>query len=408
MASTTQPAPKAIAGYYHTFDPNYGSPQEGSNHVFVPSQSTTSGNNQFPLDFLPGGTDGGWEIADSRGSLLLLYRGVKFPNIFNAKAAAKPGLVVCEPMTRQYKEVPCRPEDLKGRHRCLGLFLLDGDKTRRFCGGGGGINLSNFKIMAALLRPHSYSSGRGVPVACMFSTESEVKGAWSSSVFSVFSVGSEVTKGAWRSSVFSVGSDWHVVKRAWGNEEIHVPSTVECFYFAGRACGSLYWGIEGTGAAALVLDEATAGFSMVTLPEATLGSHGRCSFRVIGGGQEDGVLRVVRVMDNDLKVFARIHGSDDKWVVERLVRLREATRGLPGREDGYFQEEAVIVDAHHTYVLLTPRENTWLFSVVLQTMEVDRGHDRNKYAGPAYPWELPPPVQKLWSPISRLFSCIES
>jgi hypothetical protein len=168
-------------------DPNYGSPQDGSNHVFIPSQSTTSGNNQFPLDFLPGGTDGGWEIADSHGSLLLLYRGVKFPNIFNAKDAAKPELVVCEPMTRQYKEVPCQPEDLKGRHKCLSLFLLNGEKTRRFCGGGGGISLSNFKVMAALLRPHSY-----------------------------------------------------VVKRAWGNKEIHVLSTVESFYFAGRACGSLY------------------------------------------------------------------------------------------------------------------------------------------------------------------------
>jgi hypothetical protein len=107
---------------------------------------------------------------------------------------------------------------------------------------------------------------------------------------------------------------------------------------------------------------------MVTLPEATLRSQGRCSFRVIGGGQGDGVLRIVRVIDNDLKVFARIHGSDDKWVVERLVHLREATRRLPGHEDGYFQGEAVIVDAHDTYVLLTPREMTWLFSVLLETM----------------------------------------
>ncbi|KAG0529904.1 hypothetical protein BDA96_05G137600 [Sorghum bicolor] len=401
MASkTTQPAPKPIAGYYHTVDPNYGSSQEGSsnNHVFVPSQSTASNDgSQFPLDFLPSGTDGGgWEIADSRGSLLLLYRGVKLPNIFDAAKGANPGLVVCEPMTRQYKEVPCSPEDdLKG-HKCLGLFLLHGDKTRRFCGGGIDISLSNFKVMAALLRPHCFSSGHGVPVACMFSR---------SSVSSVFSMEREV-KGAWRSSVFSIGSDWHIVKRAWGVQGIDVPSTIESFYLAGRACGSLYWGIEGTAGVALVLDEDTAGFSTAVLPEATLGSHGRCSFRVIGGG--DGVMHVVRVIDNDLlKVYTRIHGGDDKWVVERLVRLREATGELPGREDGYFQGEAVIVDAHDTYVLLTPREKTWLFSVVLETMEVDRGHERNKYAGPGYPWELPLPVRKPWSPISRLFSCIE-
>lgn len=63
------------------------------------------------------------------------------------------------------------------------------------------------------------------------------------------------------------------------------------------------------------------------------------------------------------------------------------------------------MDAHDTYVLLTPREKTWLFSVVLDTMEVEHGHERNKYAGPAYPWELPP-VQKLGrqSPDSSLAS----
>lgn len=101
MASTTHLALKPIAGYYHT---KYGSLQEASNTVFVPPQSTASTDSQFPLDFLPGGTDGGWEIADSRGSLRLLYRGVKFPYIFNTKAA-KPVIVVSEPRTRQYKEV---------------------------------------------------------------------------------------------------------------------------------------------------------------------------------------------------------------------------------------------------------------------------------------------------------------
>lgn len=132
------------------------------------------------------------------------------------------------------------------------------------------------------------------------------------------------------------------MKRAWGSEEMDVPNAVESFYFAGRACGSLYWGVQGTGAA-LVLDEATAGFSTVTLPGTTmLGSYGRCSFRVVGGGGQNGAMRVFRFIDNDLKIFARIHGSDDKWVEERVVRLREATRGLPGREDGYFLDGTVI------------------------------------------------------------------
>jgi hypothetical protein len=57
------------------------------------------------------------------------------------------------------------------------------------------------------------------------------------------------------------------------------------------------------------------------------------SFRVIGGG----ALRVVRLVRNELRVLARRRGSDADadewlWVVERLVRLREATLGLPGHD----------------------------------------------------------------------------
>lgn len=92
---------------------------------------------------------------------------------------------------------------------------------------------------------------------------------------------------------------------------------------------------------------------MLALPESTLGSYERCSFHVIGG-KDDSALRVVRAMDNDLKVFSRVHGSDDEWAVEGLVRLPEATRGLPGREDGYFQDQVVVIDAHEEYILLTP------------------------------------------------------
>ncbi|XP_002455155.1 uncharacterized protein LOC8075115 [Sorghum bicolor] len=383
MASTP-PGPKPIGGYYHTVDPNYESPLEGSNYIFVPSSPATRGF-RFRLDFLPGGNNGAWEIADSRGSLILLYRGVQLiPNMLNEQTAAagsrhNPGFVVCDPLTRQYKAVPCRPEDMEG-HQFLGLFLLHGDQTNQQAGGGH-ISLSNFRVMAALHRPHCCSSSHGVPVAHVFSMGSEVEGAWS--------------------SVFCLGSDWHLVKRAWSSEEpINIPNTVKSFYFAGRAYGSLYWGIQGTGTA-LVLNEATAEFTMVTLPQIMLGSCGRCSFRFISR-QDDGALRVVCLVDNNLKVFVRriIHSNSsrhDEWAVEGLVRLREATRGLPGHEDGYFQDdEAIIVDAQETYVLLTPRNKTWLFSVVLETMEVDRGHERNKYAGPAYPWELPPTI---WSPI---------
>jgi hypothetical protein len=46
-----------------------------------------------------------------------------------------------------------------------------------------------------------------------------------------------------------------------------------------------------------------------------------------------------------------------------------------------------------TFVVLTPEEETWLFSVDLETMELEREHERNWHNGPAFPCALPwPPV----------------
>lgn len=123
-----------------------------------------------------------------------------------------------------------------------------------------------------------------------------------------------------------------------------------------------------------------------------LRSYDRHNFPVTGG-EDDGALRVVRLLNNELRVFARRHGSDG-WVLENVLQLPEATRGLPGREGKFFpQHEALIVAAESTHVLVTPQEKTWPFSVDLDTMEVERARERNRYAGTAFPYELPwPPV----------------
>jgi hypothetical protein len=139
----------------------------------------------------------------------------------------------------------------------------------------------------------------------------------------------------------------------------------------------------------LSLDETTTEFSLVAFPEAVVGMTDELStFRVVGG--EDGAVRVVRVIDTDLVVFTKLKGNGE-WVKETLVRLREATSGLPGREETDFQQPAVIVAANATSVRLTPRGETWLFSVELDTREAERTHERNRYAGAAYPYELPWP-----------------
>jgi hypothetical protein len=70
--------------------------------------------------------------------------------------------------------------------------------------------------------------------------------------------------------------------------------------------------------------------------------------------------------------------------------------GLPGREERFFDQGAKIVGANTEYVKLTPMlalgEETWLFSVELDTMRVEREHERNKYKGAGYPCELPWPT----------------
>jgi hypothetical protein len=164
--------------------------------------------------------------------------------------------------------------------------------------------------------------------------------------------------------------------------------------FVGRANSSIYWGIEeGDGTKVLVLNETTAEYSMAKFPEEIWGAYVRrkCASWIIGGG--DGVMRIVHLAGNDLKVFAQQHScndDDNKWVLEKeLVGLAEATVGLPGREERFFDQGAKIVGANTEYVKLTPMlalgEETWLFSVELDTMRVEREHERNKYKGAGYP-----------------------
>lgn len=103
-----------------------------------------------------------------------------------------------------------------------------------------------------------------------------------------------------------------------------------------------------------------------------LRSYDRHNFPVTGG-EDDGALRVVRLLNNELRVFARRHGSDG-WVLENVLQLPEATRGLPGREGKFFpQHEALIVAAESTHVLVTPQEKTWPFSVDLDTSVRGKG-----------------------------------
>ncbi|KAE8807159.1 hypothetical protein D1007_16573 [Hordeum vulgare] len=346
-----------VPGHYHVVDPSFKEPPPdgNSNHVYVPDPSTADAidRRHLALDFLPEGDRSlPWELGASRGGQLLLYR----RNIVWHRLAYRAwyselyfsDMVVCDPLTRTYQTIRCS-EEVDAR-RFLGVFLLDGIAVDT--SGGGFIAMSNFRVLAVGYESHDFEDGRGTPRA------------------SVFSSGSE---GGWQSAA---------------ENQVSIPEYAS-MSFVGRARSSLYWRMEREGTV-LALDETTLEFSLVEFPCSVVGMPEESSaFRVIGG--HDGAVRVVCVMaNNDLTVFAQLRGSDE-WVAEKLVRLPEATCGLLGREETYFQRPAKIVSASTRYILVTPQEETWIVSVDLETLKAERAHERIRCAGAAYPFELPWP-----------------
>ncbi|KAG8056412.1 hypothetical protein GUJ93_ZPchr0002g23147 [Zizania palustris] len=349
---------RRVAGHYHTVDPSFGPPSAGvaMGNVFVPSPPHNGIDARFfSLDFLPD-YDESWELADSRGSLLLLSKKRKPIGWWEAAAPRRffPDLVVCEPLTRRCQGI-VSPVYLR-RHQCLGVFLLDGDGDE----AGGRIGMSNFRVICAL-HDHEWQHELAVPMACVFTSGSN--------------------------------GGWRVVQ---STAAVDLPERFDSISFAGHANGRLYWGIEDEdGGAMLVLDESTHEFSLAMFPGTVGASYDKWTFRVIAG--DDGALRVVRVISKDLKVFAQLAGSGE-WVLEKLVNLPEVTRALPGRKETFFLQGAEIVAASAAYVLVTPKEKRWLFSVELETLQVERMHERNRYAGAAYSYELPwPPALEACS-----------
>lgn len=336
-----------VAGHYHAFDPDwveYGSPPITGTPVFLPSSSPCNivHSRHFALDFLPE-SDSGWAILDSCGGLLLLYQ-----------RRGSYDLVVCDPLTRRY-------QGILGGGGGPGVFLLDGDDHHART------SVSNFRVITVDVVDYEYlesepNEGHYGPAVGLFRPDND--------------------DGGWED----------LPTTATNSDGITLPGS--SITFVGRVNGALYW-ITGEDGFLLVLDEATISFSRITFPAGSAVATGCCdkwSFRVIGG--EDGALRVVRTISSNLTIFKRQQGSDDdEWVVQRFLPLRDAPVDLPGRDVDYwyFYRNAMIVAAHDTYVLITPQEKTCLFSVELDTMQVEQDKERNKYPGPAYPCELPWP-----------------
>jgi hypothetical protein len=115
---------------------------------------------------------------------------------------------------------------------------------------------------------------------------------------------------------------WYQVHTTAASVDVQLPPAYSLGKsFMGRANGSLYFGIEGD-ATMLVLDEATAKFSLAVFPVSIWGPFHIGASRIITS--KDSMLHVIRVMNNHLKIFRRVQGDgrDEQELENALGRTQ--------------------------------------------------------------------------------------
>lgn len=330
----------AVLGHYYTLNRPANCPHHppASDPPFVPSSSSPPTGHCFSLDYLP--FDRPRELIDSHGSLLLFVNGPRGTSWGHRHYRRFSDLLVCETLTRRFQGIARMPPPLGSLVFC-GAYLIDGG------GGERGVGMSNYRVL------------------CMFGE-----------LACVFSPGSD---GGWR--FVDTGLKYG------DGEDVEFPEDTQ---FVGRAAGKIYWWAPG--GLVQVFDEATATFFLMEFPKHMRWEYHKSNLRVIGG-VDGGGIRVVRMTGEDLEIYGESGGGE--WAVERSVRLADATRGLPGRQEVFFTAEApaarIVTAGGDGFVTLAPAEDeTWLFSVDLETMEAERDHERNKHVGEAHPCSAPP------------------
>ncbi|CAL5064933.1 unnamed protein product [Urochloa decumbens] len=118
----------------------------------------------------------------------------------------------------------------------------------------------------------------------------------------------------------------------------------------------------------------------------------KCNFRFVDEVREvvyPEIVRLACLIGDELRVYVEeAQGHTRNWVLKRKLCLPETTLGLPRRKACYFGLIPKLVTAGDGYIVLTPAEETWLFSVELKTMRMEREHSRNRIAGEVYTYEL--------------------
>ncbi|KAM3274824.1 hypothetical protein ACQJBY_043677 [Aegilops geniculata] len=344
----------AATCHYH----NHTSPVNGRRLIFVPSSPALAVNSRhFSLDFLPGGGSGSWEIIDSHHTLLLLVK-----KKTGRSHRCFPDLLVCEPITRRCQLIP-RVEKMK-YHPCIGVFLdMHGHRGAITWDGRAIDTMSSFRVVCVLYHEFTGVSGNiGTAKAVVFEE-------------------------GWRR------------KRGWSVRQQHKPQIhlhgLESLHFIGRAAFSLFWAMEDHSSSLLAYNFRWSNeFVIVPLPDHVRGS----TWRVIDINNSSSV-HVVCLQGDNLRIFtARTYDSTD-WELQKSLQLMEATRGLAGHKDEYFRGSTKIVSTSMSSIVFSPAEETWLFSIDFETMEVAKcKYKAHSFACVAYPCELP------WLPTLR--ACI--
>ncbi|CAN6205693.1 unnamed protein product [Urochloa humidicola] len=330
--------------------------------AFVASSSLpAAAAGRFSLDFLwpdGGGDDDDddgvdptlWRIVDSRGGLLLWAHEERY----DEESPWRMHMAVCEPLTRRYRVIP--PLVSSGLyHLHSGPFLLDAG------GGGGGVDLSSFRVMCVVYERRC-SSYRGN----MFTSRGRDQGSWRG--YSVVA-----WEGKWQCNLM------------------------------GRTRASLYWHTGGGTVEALdrrIKQQAATGvsFSSSRLPAgAEDWDAWGTQLRVAAG--RDGEARVLAAGAGGviiIKVFALpLHGGGE-WALEKTIQLPAAVaHGLPA---GYGEAVA----AAHIYVTDTALVvvSRWVEERrVAYRLDVETGEA--ELMPVEDDWEVAFPCELPWPPVLR-------
>ncbi|CAL4898301.1 unnamed protein product [Urochloa decumbens] len=162
--------------------------------------------------------------------------------------------------------------------------------------------------------------------------------------------------GVTQAAMYAMGSSWskkNIDPRL--NVSVPVGHSAGCWYF-----------VEGR--ALTTLDGSTGDFSSSELPPLRdLDSDTWTRNFFITSGR-DGKLHIFTVYDNTMKMFTRLEGGE--WVLEKMIALLEATRGLPGYKPSFFSGHQFILTIGAGFVILMPQaaRELWPFSINLETM----------------------------------------